>query len=209
MSILTPVPEILDDLQNGKMIILMDDEKRENEGDLIVSASKVTPEHINFMATYGRGLICLAMSGREIDRLQLPQMTDENGCKHGTAFTVSIDAIENVGTGISAFDRAETIRRAADPASTRQDFRVPGHIFPLRARDGGLLERAGHTEAGVELSVLAGCGEAAVLCEIMNDDGTMARLPDLRDFAARHGLRLVSVRDVMVYMDQQREKDVA
>ncbi len=204
-SSLTSIPDLLDDARTGRMVILVDDERRENEGDLVLPASIVTPEHINFMATHGRGLICLAMSGGDTDRLGLPPMSKENDCTLGTAFTVSIDAREGVTTGISAFDRAHTIRIAADPHSTRQDFRVPGHIFPLRANDGGVLERPGHTEAAVELSKLAGMGEAAAICEIMNDDGTMARLPDLFEFADRYDLQIGSIAALIEYVRSRKD----
>ncbi|MCB1681711.1 MAG: 3,4-dihydroxy-2-butanone-4-phosphate synthase [Rhodospirillales bacterium] len=202
---LASIPNLLDDARTGRMVILIDDERRENEGDLVIPASIVTPEHINFMATHGRGLICLAMSGSETDRLGLPPMSKENDCRLGTAFTVSIDAREDITTGISAFDRAHTIRTAADPHSTRQNFRIPGHVFPLRACNGGVLERPGHTEAAVELSNLAGRGEAAVICEIMNDDGTMARLPDLFEFASRYDLQIGSIAALIEYVRSRKD----
>lgn len=201
---LTPIPYILKDFQKGRMIILVDDERRENEGDLVIPASHATPDHINFMATNGRGLICLAMSAKNIDRLNLPLMTDKNDCKLGTAFTVSIDAHDQTTTGISAYDRSRTVRLAANPKTVRNDFRVPGHVFPLRAREGGVLERAGHTEASVALSRLSGHEEAAVICEIMKEDGTMARLPDLAEFAEKHGLHIASIRDVIDYISSER-----
>lgn len=202
---LASTPDLLDDTRTGRMVILVDDERRENEGDLIIPASIVTPEHINFMAMHGRGLICLAMSGGETDRLGLPPMSEENDCKLGTAFTVSIDAREGITTGISAFDRAHTIRTAANPKSTRQDLCVPGHVFPLRACNGGVLERPGHTEAAVELSKLAGMGEAAAICEIMNDDGTMARLPNLFEFASRYDLQIGSIAALIEYVRSRKD----
>lgn len=201
---LASVKDIIEDLREQRMIILVDDERRENEGDLVIPASIATPERINFMATHGRGLICLAMSADNIDRLGLSLMTENNDCRLGTAFTISIDARDNTTTGISAYDRSHTVRLAANPQSSHSDFRIPGHIFPLRARKGGVLERAGHTEASVELSRLAGFGEAAVICEIMKDDGTMARLPDLIKFAERHNLHIASISDVIDYVHQKR-----
>lgn len=182
------IESVIADLAAGRLCILTDDKDREDEGDLIACASTITPEQINFMARYGRGLICLAMSAGEVDRLGLPPMTPDNQCPHETAFTVSIDAREGVSTGISAFDRAHTVRLAADPSSTLADFRVPGHIFPLRARPGVLLEREGHTEASVELCRLAGRGESTVICEIMDDDGHMMR--GVYDLILRHSLAL-------------------
>ena len=201
---LESVKDIIENLRKERMIILVDDERRENEGDLVIPASIATPDHINFMATHGRGLICLAMSADNIDRLGLPMMTENNDCRLGTAFTISIDARENTTTGISAYDRSHTVRLAANPRSSRSDFRVPGHIFPLRARKGGVLERAGHTEASVELSRLAGFSEAAVICEIMKDDGTMARLPDLIKFSEQHNVHIASISDVIDYIHQKR-----
>lgn len=198
--ILKPIPDVIEDLRAGRMIILVDDARRENEGDLVIPAQIVTPEHVNFMATHGRGLVCLAMSPDHIERLELPLMSDENDCKLGTAFTVSIDAKENTTTGISAYERAETIRLASDLGSKREDFSVPGHVFPLRARPGGVMEREGHTEASVDMSRLAGFTGAAVICEIMNDDGTMARLPDLEIFAAKHALKIASIQDLIAYL---------
>jgi 3,4-dihydroxy 2-butanone 4-phosphate synthase/GTP cyclohydrolase II len=201
---LASVKDIIEDLREQRMVILVDDERRENEGDLVIAASIATPDHINFMATHGRGLICLAMGADNIDRLGLPLMTHNNNCNLGTAFTVSIDARDNTTTGISAYDRSHTVRLAADPQSSHSDFRIPGHIFPLRARKGGVLERAGHTEASVELSRLAGFSEAAVICEIMKDDGTMSRLPDLVKFAEKHNLHIASISDISDYLIQKR-----
>lgn len=196
--------DIIEDMRKERMIILVDDECRENEGDLVIPASIAMPEHINFMAIHGRGLICLAMSADNIDRLGLSMMTENNDCRLGTAFTVSIDARDNITTGISAYDRSHTVRLAANSKSSHSDFRVPGHIFPLRARKGGVLERAGHTETSIELSRLAGFGEAAVICEIMKDDGTMARLPDLIKFAEKHNLHIASISDVIDYICHKR-----
>ena len=194
------MPELkqaLENLKNGKMIILVDDEDRENEGDLVLAAELVTPESINFMATHARGLICLTLEGARIDELELPMMTASNRSPKQTAFTVSIEAREGVTTGISAQDRAHTIRVAVDSAKGAHDLISPGHIFPLRAVPGGTLVRAGHTEGSVDLMRMAGLKPAAVICEIMKDDGTMARLPDLKEFAAKHGLPIVSIKDVI------------
>jgi len=198
-SIFTPIPEILSALRRGEMIILVDDETRENEGDLVLAAEKVTPEKINFMAKYARGLICLSLTREIVERLKLPPMVPQNDSKHGTAFTVSIEAREGVTTGISAHDRAHTILTAIRPDAKPEDLVRPGHVFPLEARDGGVLFRAGHTEGSVDLCRLAGLTPAAVICEIMNDDGTMARLPDLIRFAKEHGLKIASIADIIRY----------
>ncbi len=203
---LTPVVNILKDLREERMIILVDDERRENEGDLVISASVVIPDHINFMATHGRGLVCLAMSDAEINRLGFPLMVENNQCLHNTAFTISIDAREGVGTGISAYDRAQTIRLAASPFSTIADFRMPGHVFPLKARKSGLDEREGHTEAAVELSRLAGLGNSAVICEIMDEGGHMMRLPALLDFAKKHHLKICRIADIKSYHNRFQKK---
>ena len=181
------------------MVVVVDDEDRENEGDLTMAAELVSPEAINFMATHGRGLICLAMPGERLDELDLAPMAPDNTALHGTAFTVSIDAKEGVTTGISARDRAQTIRAAVDAGSTADDFARPGHVFPLRARPGGVLERRGQTEAAVDLADLAGLSPAGVICEIVNDDGTMARVPDLIRFCKTHGLVMVTVADLARY----------
>ena len=183
----------------GLFVIIVDDEDRENEGDLCIPAELVTPEAINFMATHGRGLICLPMSGARLDELRIPMMVSENTSSMGTAFTVSIEARRGVTTGISAKDRAHTIRTAIDPATRPEDLARPGHIFPLRAREGGVLVRAGQTEASVDLSKLAGLAPAAVICEIMDDDGTMARMPSLIAFGERHGIPIISVADLIAY----------
>jgi 3,4-dihydroxy-2-butanone 4-phosphate synthase/GTP cyclohydrolase II len=188
------------ELRAGRMILVIDDEDRENEGDLTMAAELVTPEAINFMATHGRGLICLAMTGERLDELDLPAMAADNTAPHGTAFTVSIDLIgHGVTTGISAHDRAQTIRAAVDAGSSPDDFARPGHVFPLRARPGGVLERRGQTEAAVDLAGLAGLNPAGVICEILNDDGTMARVPDLIRFCETHGLVMVTVADLARY----------
>lgn len=194
---LASVDEIVAEAKAGRMFILVDDEDRENEGDLIVPAAAITPEIVNFMATYGRGLVCLALEGAICDRLALPMMTTRNTSKFQTGFTVSIEAREGVGTGISAADRAHTIKTAIDPRSGPDDIATPGHVFPIRARDGGVRERAGHTEAAVEIARRAGHGGAAVICEILNRDGSMARLPDLLVFADEFGLKIGKICDLV------------
>lgn len=191
--------EILEDARNGRMVVLVDHEDRENEGDLVVPAQMATPETINFMATHGRGLICLALTGTRVDQLGLPLMASTNSSRHETAFTVSIEAREGVSTGISAHDRARTIAVAIDAAHGPQDIATPGHVFPLRARDGGVLVRAGHTEAAVDIARLAGLNPSGVICEIMAEDGTMARLPELVAFAQRHGLKVGTISDLIAY----------
>jgi 3,4-dihydroxy 2-butanone 4-phosphate synthase/GTP cyclohydrolase II len=196
---ISSVEEIIEDARNGRMFILVDHEDRENEGDLVIPAQMCTPSAINFMATHGRGLICLALPGPRIDALGLPLMSPKNSSRHETAFTLSIEAREGVTTGISAADRARTVSVAIDPTKGPADIATPGHIFPLRARDGGVLVRAGHTEAAVDISRLAGLNPSGVICEIMNDDGTMARLPDLIAFAQRHGLRIGTISDLIAY----------
>ncbi|MEX8498289.1 MAG: bifunctional 3,4-dihydroxy-2-butanone-4-phosphate synthase/GTP cyclohydrolase II [Leptothrix ochracea] len=198
MSI-SPIPELVAELAAGRMVILVDEEDRENEGDLVMAADRVTPEAINFMAKHGRGLICLTLTRERCEHLRLPPMAPRNGTKHGTAFTVSIEAATGVTTGISAADRARTIQVAVDRASTAADLVQPGHIFPLQAQDGGVLMRAGHTEAGCDLSRMAGLKPAAVICEIMSDDGTMARLPELIVFAKTHGLKIGTIADLITY----------
>jgi 3,4-dihydroxy 2-butanone 4-phosphate synthase/GTP cyclohydrolase II len=194
---ISPVEDIVADMRAGRMVILVDEEDRENEGDLILAADHVTPEAINFMARYGRGLICLTLTRERCERLQLPPMTVRNGDKKGTAFTASIEASEGVTTGISAADRARTVQAAVASNAVASDLVQPGHIFPLQAVDGGVLMRAGHTEAGCDLAAMAGCSPAAVICEIMKDDGTMARLPDLQLFAAEHGLKIGTIVDLI------------
>jgi 3,4-dihydroxy 2-butanone 4-phosphate synthase/GTP cyclohydrolase II len=195
----TSIEEAVEQFRLGKFVIIVDDEDRENEGDLAIAAEKVTPEAINFMATFGRGLICLALTEKRCDELGLPLMVEDNTTPFGTAFTVSIEARGKVTTGISAADRSATIRTAIDPATRPGDLLRPGHVFPLRARAGGVLKRAGQTEASVDLATLAGLASAGVICEIMNDDGTMARVPDLTAFAERHGLAMITVADLISY----------
>ncbi len=198
-KILSPIEDIIEDARNGRMFILIDDEDRENEGDLVIPAQMATPDAINFMATYGRGLICLSLTRERTQQLGLPMMPQTHGQRLATNFTVSIEAATGVTTGISAPDRARTISVAIDPRSTEEDIVTPGHIFPLAARDGGVLVRAGHTEAGVDLARLAGLNPSAVICEIMNEDGTMARLPDLVKFAQFHGLKIGAIADLIAY----------
>ena len=198
-SSIVPTVEALEEIRAGRMIILMDDEDRENEGDLCVAADRVTPEHINFMATHGRGLICLSLTEHQCEQLGLPMMVRENRAPLGTAFTVSIDARSGIGRGISATDRATTIRTAIRADSTPADIVTPGHVFPLRARRGGVLVRAGQTEGAVDLARLADLAPAGVICEIMRDDGSMARLPDLEAFARKHGLKIATIADLIAY----------
>jgi 3,4-dihydroxy 2-butanone 4-phosphate synthase/GTP cyclohydrolase II len=194
---ISPVEEIVAEMRAGRMVILVDEEDRENEGDLVLAADRVTPEAINFMARFGRGLICLTLTRERCERLRLPPMVARNGTKMGTAFTVSIEAATGVTTGISAADRARTVQAAVAPNATAADLVQPGHIFPLQAVDGGVLMRAGHTEAGCDLAAMAGHSPAAVICEIMKDDGTMARLPDLQLFAAEHGIKIGTIADLI------------
>ena len=198
MSI-SPVPELVAELSAGRMVILVDEEDRENEGDLVLAAEHVTPEAINFMARYARGLICLTLTRERCENLQLPPMASRNGTKHGTAFTVSIEAATGVTTGISAADRARTVQAAVARDARPSDLVQPGHIFPLQAQDGGVLMRAGHTEAGCDLAGMAGLLPAAVICEVMNEDGTMARLPDLERFGREHGLKIGTIADLIGY----------
>src|SRR6058998_4140209 len=195
------VEQAIADVRAGKLVIVADDERRENEGDLIGAAETVTADMINFMATYARGLICMPLTPERCQALGLPQMTEHNNESHETAFTISIDAAARFGvtTGISAADRAATVRVAIDPSTVPSDLRRPGHVFPLRARPGGVLQRVGQTEASIDLARLAGLNPAGVVCEIMKDDGTMARVPDLIEFCARHDLRLVTVADLIEY----------
>jgi 3,4-dihydroxy 2-butanone 4-phosphate synthase / GTP cyclohydrolase II len=196
---ISPVEDIVADLRTGRMVILVDEEDRENEGDLVLASDHVTPEAINFMARFGRGLICLTLTREHCERLQLPPMATRNGTKHATAFTVSIEAAEGVTTGISAADRARTVQAAVAKNARPEDLVQPGHIFPLQAVDGGVLMRAGHTEAGCDLAAMAGLTPSSVICEIMKDDGTMARLPDLQVFAAEHGLKIGTIADLIEY----------
>jgi 3,4-dihydroxy 2-butanone 4-phosphate synthase/GTP cyclohydrolase II len=194
-----PIEEAIEQFRQGRMVIIVDDEDRENEGDLAIAAEKVTPVAINFMARFGRGLICLAMTEERCRQLELPLMVEDNTSPFGTAFTISIEARGKITTGISAADRSATIQTAIDPATRPEDLLRPGHVFPLRARRGGVLKRAGQTEASVDLASLAGLRPAGVICEIMNDDGTMARVPDLTKFASEHGLLMVTVADLIGY----------
>ena len=194
---ISQIEDIVADMRAGRMVILVDEEDRENEGDLIMAADHVTAEAVNFMAKFGRGLICLTLTQERCERLQLPPMTVRNGDKKGTAFTVSIEAAEGVTTGISAADRARTVQAAVAKDAKPDDLVQPGHIFPLQAVEGGVLMRAGHTEAGCDLAAMAGCTPAAMICEIMKDDGTMARLPDLQLFAAEHGLKIGTIADLI------------
>ncbi|HEV8033341.1 3,4-dihydroxy-2-butanone-4-phosphate synthase [Yoonia sp.] len=196
---ISKIEDIIDDARNGKMFILVDHEDRENEGDLVIPAQMATPDAINFMAKHGRGLICLTLPGARIDALGLPLMASQNSSRHETAFTVSIEAREGVSTGISAHDRARTVATAIDASKGAADIATPGHVFPLRARDGGVLVRAGHTEAAVDISRLAGLNPSGVICEIMKEDGEMARLPDLIAFAQLHNLKIGTISDLIAY----------
>ena len=196
---ISPVPELVAELAAGRMVILVDEEERENEGDLVLAADHVTPEAINFMARFGRGLICLTLTRERCERLRLAPMTRDNGTVHGTAFTVSIEAASGISTGISAADRARTVRAAVARDARAADLVQPGHIFPLQAQDGGVLMRGGHTEAGCDLARMAGLTPASVICEVMNDDGTMARLPDLEVFAREHRLKIGTIASLIEY----------
>lgn len=198
-TVLSPIEEIVEEMQNGRMVILVDAEDRENEGDLVIPAQMATPDAINFMAKHGRGLICLALTQARADELHLEFMVRSNASRNRTAFTQSIEAREGITTGISAFDRARTISTAIDPTKGAGDIVSPGHVFPLIAREGGVLVRAGHTEASIDLARLAGLYPAAVICEVMNDDGTMARMPDLARFAKVHGLKIGAIEDLIAY----------
>jgi 3,4-dihydroxy 2-butanone 4-phosphate synthase/GTP cyclohydrolase II len=198
-DVISPIEEIIEDARNGRMFVLVDHEDRENEGDLVIPAQMATPEVINFMAKYGRGLICLTLTSERVAALGLQLMSTYNSSRHETAFTISIEAREGVTTGISAHDRARTVAVAIDAGNTAADIATPGHVFPLRARDGGVLVRAGHTEAAVDIARLAGLNPSGVICEIMNDDGSMARLPDLISFAKEHGLKIGTISDLIAY----------
>lgn len=199
------IPDAIEDVRNGRMVVVVDDEDRENEGDITIAAEKVTPQDINFMAKHGRGLICLAMTGERLDELQIPLQVSENTAKYGTAFCVSIEAKQNVTTGISAYDRATTIAAAIHPGTRSSDLARPGHVFPLRSSKGGVLQRAGQTEAAVDLARLAGLYPAGVICEVMSDDGTMARVPELTKFCKRHKLKMITVADLIRYrMEHER-----
>lgn len=195
----SPISEIIDEARAGRMFILVDDEDRENEGDLVIPAQFCAAAHVNFMARFGRGLVCLTLTPGRAETLQLSPMVERNTSRFQTAFTVSIEAAEGIGTGISAADRARTIQVAADPVYGPRDIATPGHIFPIIAREGGVFERPGHTEASVDIARLAGLWPSGVICEIMNDDGTMARLPDLLDFARVHALKIGTIADLIVY----------
>jgi len=199
------IEEGLEEIREGRVILVVDDEDRENEGDLVMAADKATPEAVNFMATYGRGLICMPMTGERLDELKLNMMVAENTAPMGTAFTVTVDARRGVTTGTSAYDRAVTIRTLVDPQMRADDLTVPGHIFPLRAKDGGVLRRAGHTEAAVDLARLAGCYPAGVICEVLDDKGAMARLPQLYELAKRFDLKMITIKDLIEYRTH-REK---
>ena len=198
-EVISSVEEIIEDARNGRMFVLIDHEDRENEGDLVIPAQMATPDAINFMATNGRGLICLALTSDRVDQLGLELMSTNNSSRHETAFTISIEAREGVTTGISAHDRARTVAVAIDASKGKSDIATPGHVFPLRARSGGVLVRAGHTEAAVDISRLAGLNSSGVICEIMNEDGTMARLPELIGFAQKHGLKIGTISDLIAY----------
>ena len=198
-EVISSIEDIIEDARNGRMFILIDHEDRENEGDLVIPAQMATPDAINFMATNGRGLICLALTSERIDQLGLELMSTNNSSRHETAFTISIEAREGVTTGISAHDRARTVAVAIDASKGMTDIATPGHVFPLRARSGGVLVRAGHTEAAVDISRLAGLNSSGVICEIMNEDGTMARLPELIGFAQKHGLKIGTISDLIAY----------
>ena len=200
---LDSIEDAINDIREGKMVIIIDDEDRENEGDLVYASEKTTPELVNFMATHGRGLICCTLTAQRAAELDLNLMADKNTCPFETAFTVSVDAKDVTTTGISAADRSHTIQRLADKKYTAADFVRPGHMFPLIAKDGGVLERCGQTEASVDLARMAGLQPSGVICEIMNDDGTMARLDDLRVYAKKHDLKLISIADMVKYIEEQ------
>src|ERR1700754_1695542 len=200
-----PIEDVIKEIRAGAIVVVTDDEDRENEGDLVMAAEKVTPEAVNVMATHGRGLICVPISNERADQLGLQRMVAQNREKHNTDFTVSVDAARGVTTGISAYDRATTILAIANPKSAPEDLNQPGHIFPLRAKDGGVLRRTGHTEAAVDLARMAGLQSAGVLCEILHDDGTMARLPELMQFKEKHGLRICTIQSLIAHR-RVREK---
>jgi len=204
-SVFATIDEALEELRNGRVIIVADDADRENEGDFIMSAEKVTPEAINFMVTHGRGIVCMPVTGTRLDELGIPLMVSRNNESHGTAFAVSIDIKGRTTTGTSAFDRAATVQAITDPTLTHEDIRMPGHVFPLMAQEGGVLKRAGHTEASIDLMRLAGLYPGAVLCEVLNEDGSMARVPELTRVATEHGLKLISIADLIQYR-RRREK---
>src|SRR5499427_5283549 len=205
MTPFVTIDEALEDLRQGRMIVVVDDEDRENEGDLVMAADKVTPEAVNFMARHGRGLICVPMLGERLDDLKISMMVSDNTAPMGTAFTVTVDARRGVTTGTSAYDRAVTIRTLVDPLMHADDLTRPGHILPLRAMGGGVLRRAGHTEAAIDLARLAGCYPAGVICEVLDDDGGMARVPDLLTLAQRHGLLCITIKDLIEYRIHQEK----
>ncbi len=199
MSVFVTIEEALEEVRQGHLLLVVDDEDRENEGDLVLAADKTTPEAVNFMATHGRGLICMPMTGERLDQLKIGMMVAENTAPMGTAFTVTVDARRGVTTGTSAYDRAVTIRTLVDPSTGPEDLAVPGHIFPLRAMDGGVLRRAGHTEAAVDLARMAGCYPAGVICEVLDEHGDMARMPQLAEMSRRHGLKMITIKDLIEY----------
>jgi 3,4-dihydroxy 2-butanone 4-phosphate synthase/GTP cyclohydrolase II len=199
------IEEGIEEIRQGRILVVVDDEDRENEGDFVMAADKITPEAVNFMATHGRGLICMPMTGERLDALKLSMMVAENTAPMGTAFTITVDARRGVSTGTSAYDRAVTIRTLVDPLMTSADLTVPGHIFPLRAMEGGVLRRAGHTEASVDLSRLAGCYPAGVICEVLDESGAMARLPQLTAIAAKYGLKMITIKDLIEYRTQKEK----
>src|SRR5438094_2316733 len=196
---LSSIPEAIEDFKKAKFVIIVDDEDRENEGDLAIAAEHITPEAINFMARYGRGLICVPIMGKRLDELEIPMMVTSNTSSYGTAFTVAVDARKGVSTGISAADRAATVKALIDPTTKGSDLLRPGHVFPLRYAEGGVLRRTGQTEASVDLAKLAGLYPAAVICEIMNEDGTMSRLPELEKFCGQHEIKIISVASLIEY----------
>ena len=199
------VEEGVEEIRQGRVLLVVDDEDRENEGDFVMAADKATPEAVNFMATHGRGLICMPMTAERLDELKLGMMVAENTAPMGTAFTVTVDARRGVTTGTSAYDRAVTIRTLVDPQMTPADLTVPGHIFPLRAKDGGVLRRAGHTEAAVDLARMAGCYPAGVICEVLDEQGGMARLPELYDIAKRFSLKMITIKDLIEYRTRKEK----
>jgi 3,4-dihydroxy 2-butanone 4-phosphate synthase / GTP cyclohydrolase II len=205
MSGFATIEEGIEEIRQGRVLVVVDDEDRENEGDFVMAADKITPEAVNFMATHGRGLICMPMTGERLDALKLSMMVAENTAPMGTAFTITVDARRGVSTGTSAYDRAVTIRTLVDPLMTSADLTVPGHIFPLRAMDGGVLRRAGHTEASVDLSRLAGCYPAGVICEVLDESGAMARLPQLTAVAAKYGLKMITIKALIEYRTQKEK----
>jgi len=205
MTLFATIEEAVEEIRQGRVLLVVDDEDRENEGDFVMAADKATPEAVNFMATHGRGLICVPMTGERLDELKIGMMVSENTAPMGTAFTVTVDARRGVTTGTSAYDRAVTIRTLVDPQMTATDLTVPGHIFPLRAKDGGVLRRAGHTEAAVDLARLAGCYPAGVICEVLDGQGGMARLAELTDIASRFGLKMITIKDLIEYRTRKEK----